>query len=77
MPILGLGLLVSFVQARVFALLTMLYLSGSVEKPISGGRSPLTMTPGSKFLPYGGNLWEVKSDTIPARIIILKKGDKQ
>jgi len=36
-PILGLGLLVSFVQALVFALLTMLYLSGSVEAAHLGG----------------------------------------
>ncbi|HLO26123.1 MAG TPA: F0F1 ATP synthase subunit A [Geobacteraceae bacterium] len=36
-PILGLGLLVSFVQALVFALLTMLYLSGSVEEAHLGG----------------------------------------
>lgn len=36
-PILGLGLLVSFVQAGVFALLTMLYLSGSIEEAHIGG----------------------------------------
>ena len=36
-PILGLGLLVSFVQALVFTLLTMLYLSGSVEAAHLGG----------------------------------------
>ena len=36
-PILGLGLLVSFVQALVFALLTMLYFSGSVEAAHLGG----------------------------------------
>jgi F-type H+-transporting ATPase subunit a len=31
-PILGLGLLVAFVQALVFTLLTMLYLAGSIEE---------------------------------------------
>ena len=36
-PILGLGLLVSFVQAYVFTLLTMLYLSGSIEHAHIGG----------------------------------------
>ncbi len=36
-PILGLGLLVSFVQAGVFTLLTMLYLSGSIEAAHIGG----------------------------------------
>lgn len=36
-PILGLGLLVSFVQAGVFMLLTMLYLSGSIEEAHIGG----------------------------------------
>jgi F-type H+-transporting ATPase subunit a len=36
-PILGLGLLVSFVQALVFTLLTMLYLSGSIEEAHLGG----------------------------------------
>ncbi len=36
-PILGLGLLVSFVQAGVFALLTMLYLAGSIEEAHIGG----------------------------------------
>jgi F-type H+-transporting ATPase subunit a len=36
-PILGLGLLVSFVQAGVFTLLTMLYLSGSIEEAHLGG----------------------------------------
>ncbi len=36
-PILGLGLLVSFVQAGVFTLLTMLYLSGSIEAAHLGG----------------------------------------
>ncbi len=36
-PILGLGLLVSFVQAGVFTLLTMLYLSGSIEPAHIGG----------------------------------------
>ncbi len=36
-PILGLGLLVSFVQAGVFTLLTMLYLSGSIEEAHIGG----------------------------------------
>jgi F-type H+-transporting ATPase subunit a len=36
-PILGLGLLVSFVQAYVFTLLTMLYLSGSIEAAHLGG----------------------------------------
>jgi len=36
-PILGLGLLVSFVQAYVFTLLTMLYLSGSIEQAHIGG----------------------------------------
>ena len=36
-PILGLGLLVSFVQALVFMLLTMLYLSGSIEEAHIGG----------------------------------------
>jgi F-type H+-transporting ATPase subunit a len=36
-PILGLGLLVAFVQALVFTLLTMLYLSGSVEEAHLGG----------------------------------------
>jgi len=36
-PILGLGLLVSFVQALVFTLLTMLYLSGSIEAAHLGG----------------------------------------
>ena len=36
-PILGLGLLVAFVQALVFTLLTMLYLSGSIEQAHIGG----------------------------------------
>ncbi|HXY62553.1 MAG TPA: F0F1 ATP synthase subunit A [Nitrospirota bacterium] len=36
-PILGLGLLVAFVQAGVFTLLTMLYLSGSIEAAHIGG----------------------------------------
>jgi len=36
-PILGLGLLVSFVQAGVFMLLTMLYIAGSVEEAHLGG----------------------------------------
>ncbi len=36
-PILGLGLLVAFVQAGVFTLLTMLYLSGSIEEAHLGG----------------------------------------
>jgi F-type H+-transporting ATPase subunit a len=36
-PILGLGLLVSFVQAGVFTLLMMLYLSGSIEAAHIGG----------------------------------------
>lgn len=36
-PILGLGLLVAFVQALVFTLLTMLYLSGSIEAAHLGG----------------------------------------
>jgi F-type H+-transporting ATPase subunit a len=36
-PILGLGLLVAFVQAYVFTLLTMLYLSGSIEAAHIGG----------------------------------------
>jgi F-type H+-transporting ATPase subunit a len=36
-PILGLGLLVAFVQAGVFALLTMLYLAGSIEEAHIGG----------------------------------------
>lgn len=36
-PILGLGLLVAFVQALVFTLLTMLYLSGSIEEAHLGG----------------------------------------
>ena len=36
-PILALGLLVAFVQALVFTLLTMLYLSGSVEEAHLGG----------------------------------------
>lgn len=36
-PILGLGLLVAFVQALVFTLLTMLYLSGSIEEAHIGG----------------------------------------
>lgn len=36
-PILGLGLLVAFVQALVFMLLTMLYLSGSIEEAHIGG----------------------------------------
>ena len=36
-PILGLGVLVAFVQALVFTLLTMLYLSGSVEAAHLGG----------------------------------------
>jgi len=36
-PILGLGLLVAFVQAYVFTLLTMLYLSGSIEEAHLGG----------------------------------------
>lgn len=36
-PILGLGLLVAFVQALVFMLLTMLYLSGSIESSHIGG----------------------------------------
>ncbi len=36
-PILALGLLVSFVQALVFTLLTMLYLSGSIEAAHLGG----------------------------------------
>lgn len=36
-PILGLGLLVAFVQAGVFTLLTMLYLSGSIEAAHLGG----------------------------------------
>ncbi len=36
-PILGLGLLVAFVQALVFTLLTMLYLAGSIEAAHLGG----------------------------------------
>ncbi len=36
-PILGLGLLVAFVQALVFTLLTMLYLTGSIEAAHIGG----------------------------------------
>jgi F-type H+-transporting ATPase subunit a len=36
-PILGLGVLVAFVQAGVFTLLTMLYLSGSIEDAHIGG----------------------------------------
>ena len=36
-PILGLGLLVAFVQALVFTLLTMLYLAGSIEEAHLGG----------------------------------------
>jgi F-type H+-transporting ATPase subunit a len=36
-PILGLGVLVAFVQAGVFTLLTMLYLSGSIEEAHIGG----------------------------------------
>lgn len=36
-PILGLGLLVAFVQAGVFALLTMLYIAGSIEAAHLGG----------------------------------------
>ena len=36
-PILGLGVLVAFVQAGVFTLLTMLYLSGSIEEAHLGG----------------------------------------
>ncbi|HAR39715.1 MAG: ATP synthase F0 subunit A [Nitrospirae bacterium GWC2_57_13] len=36
-PILGLGLLVAVVQAGVFTLLTMLYLSGSIEQAHIGG----------------------------------------
>ena len=36
-PILGLGLLVAFVQAGVFTLLTMLYLAGSIEEAHLGG----------------------------------------
>jgi F-type H+-transporting ATPase subunit a len=36
-PILALGLLVAFVQAGVFALLTMLYLAGSIEEAHIGG----------------------------------------
>jgi len=36
-PILGLGPLVAFVQAGVFTLLTMLYLSGSIEEAHLGG----------------------------------------
>jgi F-type H+-transporting ATPase subunit a len=36
-PILGLGVLVAFVQAGVFALLTMLYLAGSIEEAHIGG----------------------------------------
>lgn len=36
-PILGLGLLVAFVQAGVFTLLTMLYLAGSIEAAHIGG----------------------------------------
>jgi F-type H+-transporting ATPase subunit a len=36
-PILGLGLLVAFVQAGVFTLLTMLYLAGSIEEAHIGG----------------------------------------
>ena len=36
-PILCLGLLVAFVQAGVFTLLTMLYLSGSIEEAHLGG----------------------------------------
>ena len=36
-PILGLGLLVAFVQAYVFTLLTRLYLSGSIEAAHLGG----------------------------------------
>jgi F-type H+-transporting ATPase subunit a len=36
-PILGLGLLVAFVQAGVFTLLTMLYLTGSIEEAHIGG----------------------------------------
>jgi F-type H+-transporting ATPase subunit a len=36
-PILGLGLLVAFVQAGVFTLLTMLYLSGAIEAAHIGG----------------------------------------
>jgi F-type H+-transporting ATPase subunit a len=36
-PILGLGLLVAFVQAGVFTLLAMLYISGSIEEAHLGG----------------------------------------
>jgi len=36
-PILGLGLLVAFVQAGVFMLLTTLYIAGSVEEAHMGG----------------------------------------
>jgi len=36
-PILALGLLVAFVQAGVFALLTMLYIAGSIEAAHMGG----------------------------------------
>lgn len=37
-PILGLGLLVAFVQAGVFALLTMLYIAGSMEEAHLGAQ---------------------------------------
>ncbi len=37
-PILGLGVLVAFIQALVFTLLTMLYLSGSIEEAHIGGK---------------------------------------
>ncbi len=37
-PILGLGLLVAFVQAGVFALLTMLYIAGSLEEAHLGAQ---------------------------------------
>lgn len=36
-PILGLGVLVAFIQALVFMLLTMLYISGSIEEAHIGG----------------------------------------
>lgn len=37
-PILGLGVLVAFIQAGVFTLLTMLYLAGSIEEAHIGGK---------------------------------------
>jgi F-type H+-transporting ATPase subunit a len=37
-PILGLGVLVAFIQAGVFTLLTMLYLAGSIEEAHIGAK---------------------------------------